>query len=79
VFVDPLGHLNIVFLRSGEVPFAKVGGAFAAVKTEDARDVTEVGPQGRFICVGFIGHGMIHSCNAEAGDGNIAMVSTYSF
>jgi hypothetical protein len=74
VFFDPLGHRNIVFLRSGEVPCAKVGSPFAAVQTEEARDVTEVGSQGGSICVGFVSHGMIHSCNAKSGNGNIVMI-----
>jgi hypothetical protein len=36
--------------------------------------VTGVSPQGGFILVGFIGHGMIHSCDAEDGNSNIATV-----
>jgi hypothetical protein len=75
VFIDPLCHLNTVFLCGGEVPFPKVGGAFATVEMEDPRNVTEVGPQeGGFISVGFLGHGVIHFCNALAGNCNVAII-----
>jgi hypothetical protein len=45
VFVDPLRNLAIVLFRGRKIPSSKIGWAFAAVETEDTRNMAEVGPQ----------------------------------